>query len=655
MATSKQIRISIMSALNAAGIEATKEQVATMSRSVQKSMQDAAKANRTHWADIKAAWDMGISAIRYVGGMIRDALKKAFDAEYALTNFKTMLGSLDAAKQHVAELRQFAAQTPLTFGDLSQASKTLLAFGADVKTIMPSLKMLGDISLGNAEKMQSLSLALGKVSSEGKLSGVTLKQMIIAGFNPLQEIADKTGASMDALKDQMEKGQISFNLVKSAMESATSEGGRFHNAMKEASQTGAGLFSTMEDNWNMTVTKFGGAFAEAAKGGMTKIIEKLQQLNKDGTIDVWASKVAAACEKVVGAVKVAAEWGGKLWDAFRWIQDKGEQIGNAVGTTVGYFMGGGYDYGEAIDMAKKAYADSGKEIEDRNKEAAEKEVKIRAEAAKKAAQEEALAKQKTLEKGKSLDKVYEEERKNADKQKLMKDFDKYKASGSKQTFEDWRKDQEKKEAEALEKRKEAYAKFVKESQGLDIQAKDVNIYSAEYTRWDAYEKKKAEEKEKADKKAAEKAAAERERLDKQEATRRERERQKELAARIKDHQKLLAAERAEESKTRSAVSAAESKLQQAWGWYRDKDSMRAQLEEEKAEAAAQKQFEKDFQRLKDRRRDWRKAENLSVDEEAVRRVALAREEKEQAEKHLAEIEKNTADLAAKLDELMAMK
>lgn len=169
------------------------------------------------------------------------------------------------------------------------------------------------------------------------------------------------------------------------------------------------------------------------------------------------------------------------------------------------------------------------------------------------------------------------------------------------------------------------------------------------------DKAAAEKRAEAERKAAEKVAAERARLDAQEAARRERERQAELAARIRDHQKLLAAERAEESKTRSAVSAAESKLQQAWGWYRDKDSMAAQIAEEKADAQARKQFEKDFERLKDRRRDWRKAENLSVDDEAVRRVALAREEKETAEKHLAEIEKNTADLAAKLDELLQVK
>lgn len=169
------------------------------------------------------------------------------------------------------------------------------------------------------------------------------------------------------------------------------------------------------------------------------------------------------------------------------------------------------------------------------------------------------------------------------------------------------------------------------------------------------DRKAAEKKAEEEKKAAEKAAAERARLDAQEAARRERERQKELADKIKNHQRLLAAERQAESQERSRIAAAESKLQQAWGWYRDKDSMAAQLEEEKADAEARKQFEKDFAKLKDRRRDWRTAENLSVDDEAVRRVALAREEKEQAEKHLAEIEKNTAELAEKLDELLQVK
>lgn len=144
-------------------------------------------------------------------------------------------------------------------------------------------------------------------------------------------------------------------------------------------------------------------------------------------------------------------------------------------------------------------------------------------------------------------------------------------------------------------------------------------------------------------------------LDRKAAAERERLAQKELDLKIKNHQKLMAEEEKTASKAQAAQSSAESKLQRAWGWYRDKDSMRAQMEEEKAEAAAQKQFEKDFAKLKSKRRDWRTAENLSVDDEAVRRVGLAREEKQAADKWAQETAENTRDLAHKLDELLQVK
>ena len=195
----------------------------------------------------------------------------------------------------------------------------------------------------------------------------------------------------------------------------------------------------------------------------------------------------------------------------------------------------------------------------------------------------------------------------------------------------------------------------REARELAVQNEIADKIEADHKAQAEKDKAAAEKRAEEEKKSAEKAAADRARLDAQEAARRERERQAELAARIRDHQKLLAAERAEESKTRSAVSAAASKLQRAWGWYRDKDSMAAQLAEEKEDAQARKQYEKDVGRLKARRRDWRTAENLSVDDEAVRRVAIAREEKEAAERHLAEIEKNTANLSEKLDELLQVK
>lgn len=129
------------------------------------------------------------------------------------------------------------------------------------------------------------------------------------------------------------------------------------------------------------------------------------------------------------------------------------------------------------------------------------------------------------------------------------------------------------------------------------------------------------------------------------------------AARLKANREVMAERRknleeltALESKAASRLAAAQSKVAEAWGWYRNKDSMAAQLKEEKAEAEARKQFEKDFEDLKFRR-DWRTAKDLSVDEEAVRRVALAKEEETAAQKALAETAASTAKAAASLAQI----
>ena len=140
----------------------------------------------------------------------------------------------------------------------------------------------------------------------------------------------------------------------------------------------------------------------------------------------------------------------------------------------------------------------------------------------------------------------------------------------------------------------------------------------------------------------------------QERTRMEQELAKQ---RIDDLRSELAAEQSANSEARSRQSAAGGKLSQAWSWYRNQDQMQAVLDEKKAQAAAEAQWAKDFDRLKSRRRDWRTAEmgSLSAADESVRQVALAKEEKEAADKAVIETAENTRKLAEKVDELLQLK
>jgi len=172
------------------------------------------------------------------------------EMEQYQAGFETLLGSADKADKMLGNLKNFAAKTPFELSDLAKGSQTLLAFGMDADSIMPTLKMLGDVSLGNKDKFNSLTLSFAQVQSTGRLMGQDLLQMVGQGFNPLQIMSEKTGKSMRELKEDMEKGAISSDMVTEAFKSATSEGGRFYNSMEKQSKTMEGQWSTIKDNFS---------------------------------------------------------------------------------------------------------------------------------------------------------------------------------------------------------------------------------------------------------------------------------------------------------------------------------------------------------------------------------------------------------------------
>lgn len=144
------------------------------------------------------------------------------------------------------EIREFAVSTPMMMNDLAKGAQTMLGFNIQVEKVMPMLKAIGDISMGDAQKFNSLSLAFSQMSATGKLMGQDLLQMINAGFNPLSVISEKTGKSIGELKEEMEKGKISVEMVTDAFMTATSEGGKFYQMLTKQAKGIDGAFAEMK-------------------------------------------------------------------------------------------------------------------------------------------------------------------------------------------------------------------------------------------------------------------------------------------------------------------------------------------------------------------------------------------------------------------------
>jgi len=200
-------------------------------------------------------------------------VQAAIDLEQSIVSFEVLLGSGEKATKMINDLREFAAKTPLQLSGLQENAKLLLSFGIEAQNVLPYLKMLGDISGGNAQKMNQLTLAFAQMQSAGRLMGQDLMQMINAGFNPLQIIAEKTGKSIGELKDDMEAGAISSEMIIEAFKDATSEGGKFYGMLEKQSETLGGKLSNLQDNFQQLQQQIGGTIAI----GLSPLIEEFSK------------------------------------------------------------------------------------------------------------------------------------------------------------------------------------------------------------------------------------------------------------------------------------------------------------------------------------------------------------------------------------------
>lgn len=246
--------------------------------------------------------DFAKKAASELGKVVQSGVDYNASMESYLTNFKVMLGNEELAATKLAELRKMAASTPFVLSDLTDGTQTLLQFGIAADDTTGVLKRLGDISLGNADKLQTLVRAYGKMSSAKKVTLENVNMMIDAGFNPLNQICDATGESMSDLYKRISDGRVSFEELQYAVQAATSEGGQFYNGMLEASQTFSGRMSTLKDN----VAALTGELTSGLFAALGDLVVKLNEvvtsfLDSDekmaqlkDTIGIATSVVAAA-------------------------------------------------------------------------------------------------------------------------------------------------------------------------------------------------------------------------------------------------------------------------------------------------------------------------------------------------------------------------
>lgn len=243
----------------------------------------------------------GVAALKSLASQIIAVRGQFQDME---TQIETLVGK-DTTSKIMPQIREMAKVSPLTMTDIVDAEKMMLSFNIEAEKSIDFLKALSDVSMGNSQKFNSLTLAFSQMSSAGRLMGQDLLQMINAGFNPLQTISEKTGKSISQLKEEMSKGAISAEMVQQAFLDATAAGGKFYNMSENASKTINGQISMMQDAMDAVFNELGTKTEGVIIKSIQTVTALIQNYEKIGKVLVGLITTYGAYRTAVALVTAA--------------------------------------------------------------------------------------------------------------------------------------------------------------------------------------------------------------------------------------------------------------------------------------------------------------------------------------------------------------
>lgn len=233
---------------NREAIRATNHEIQRLEREIQKLESLDGGRLKKYFNQIKANIPALVNPLSVGMALVGKSIGLGMEEQLQKQNITTLMGGdVAGADALFSKIAEYGKTTVYDKAGLIEAQKTMMSFGMEGEKAFGVLKQIGDVAMGDKQKMQSLALAFSQATSAGKLQGQDLMQMINAGFNPLNEISKHTGKSIAKLKDEMSKGKITADQLAQAFQWATEEGGLFYQGAEKAGQTFSGKLGQMKD------------------------------------------------------------------------------------------------------------------------------------------------------------------------------------------------------------------------------------------------------------------------------------------------------------------------------------------------------------------------------------------------------------------------
>jgi len=192
--------------------------------------------------------DIGKRAVGGIVDMAASVVKLAADAQTAQITFEVLTGDAAKGAKLFKDIQKFASRTSFDLTSAADATKSLLAAGVGDSDVMGTMQLLGDLAMGDANKLGFLSKAYADVMNKGKLQGQEIRQFAENGVGLVGALASSMNKTNAEILKMSEAGQISFADMKKALESLTGPGGRFFGMMARINETFTGQWNSLVEN-----------------------------------------------------------------------------------------------------------------------------------------------------------------------------------------------------------------------------------------------------------------------------------------------------------------------------------------------------------------------------------------------------------------------
>lgn len=209
------------------------------------------------------------------GGLVLP-IKMTIERQNITTAFEVLLGSQKKAQKRIAELTEFAGQTPYARDEIYEASRVLEVFTKGALSTGDGLKLVGDVAAGTQQEFGDVALWMGRLY-DAMASGRPVGEMT----SRLQEMGAISGSARARLEALAESGKD----ISKTWPEVTKEFERYNGMMAKLSDNLANLLLGVKTSFmNNVIARWG----QGIEKGLSPALQKFREWRKENESQITA-------------------------------------------------------------------------------------------------------------------------------------------------------------------------------------------------------------------------------------------------------------------------------------------------------------------------------------------------------------------------------